>query len=181
MALRRKWWALYEEAKRNVAKRDAQLAAIDATHISPKGMDFIAREEGALPYAYNDPVGHATFGVGHLIHFGGVTTADRLKWGTPQNPKPRSYMLKIFDKDLDTYEEAVRDAVKVPLKQHEFDALVSLAFNIGTGGFAGSSVVKRLNVKDRAGAADAIMQWRKPSVLIPRRSRERNLFLTAHY
>jgi lysozyme len=60
-------------------------------------------------------------------------------------------------------------------------AELSLCFNVGTGGFRSSTVVKRLNGGDFAGAADAILMWSKPSILVPRRRRERELFLNGTY
>jgi lysozyme len=88
---------------------------------------------------------------------------------------------RVLRKDLARYEQAVRDAVRKPLKPHQFDALLSLAFNIGTGGFKRSTVVKRLNAGDFRGAADAILMWNKPAILVPRRRRERELFLNGTY
>ena len=89
----------------------------------------------------------------------------------------RALVERVLREDLARYEQAVREAVKKPLKPHQFDALLSLAFNIGTGGFRRSTVVKRLNAGDFLGAADAILMWNKPAILIPRRRRERELFL----
>ena len=111
-----------------------------------------------------------------------MTAADRAQWGSKAQPKPRALVERVLREDLATrFEPAVRDAVRKPLKQHQFDALVSLAFNIGTGGFRRSTVVKRLNAGDFRGAADAILMWDKPSILIPRRRRERELFLNGTY
>jgi lysozyme len=56
-----------------------------------------------------------------------------------------------------------------------------MAFNIGAGGFRGSTVVKRLNARDFGGAADAMLLWRRPPEIIPRRRRERELFLNGTY
>lgn len=148
-----------------------------ATKMSKAGVEFLVREEGLVPHAYNDSEGHATFGVGHLIHLGPVTEADRREWGTPTNPKTRAFALRVFRRDLKSYEATVREAVRVPLQAHEFDALVSLCFNIGRAGFRESTVVKRLNAGRRRAAADAFLMWDKPAVLKPRRERERNLFL----
>ena len=65
------------------------------------------------------------------------------------------------------------------LNQNQFDALVSLVFNIGTGAFARSTLLKRLNVGDYNGAAEAFLMWRnaggKP-ILLNRRKREKALF-----
>jgi lysozyme len=153
----------------------------DVTRLSASGLNFIMGEEGYVPYAYNDPAGHATFGVGHLLHRGPVTAHDQAIWGTRSNPKPRSLVLSVFAADLEKYVDAVNAAVKVEKSQKMEDAMVSLAFNIGTGGFAGSTVVKRLNAGDRNGAANAFLLWDNPSILRPRRERERNLFLGGSY
>lgn len=173
----------YKRAKAARQKIDAQIARLQpATQASPKGLAFLIAEEGFIPYAYNDPANHATFGVGHLLHRGPVTAADRAQWGTKAQPKPRALVERILREDLaQRYEKAVCDAVKRPLLPHQFDALVSLCFNIGTNGFKGSTVVRRLNDGDFAGAADAILMWSKPAILRPRRRRERELFLRGTY
>ena len=175
--------AAYKLAKGERQRLDRQIARLQsASSASAKGLAFLIAEEGFVPYAYNDPTNHATFGVGHLLHSGPVTAADRARWGTKAKPKPRAVVEQVLRDDLASrYEPAVKDAVKKPLKPHQFDALLSLCFNIGTGGFKGSTVVKRLNAGDFAGAADAMLMWNKPSMLIPRRRRERALFLNGTY
>ena len=68
--------------------------------------------------------------------------------------------------------------MKVELNQNEFDALVSLVFNIGTGAFNNSTVLRKLNEGKRREAADAIRMWIKGGAgLKNRRKRERKLFL----
>ena len=173
----------YRQAKAVRQLIDRRIARLQApTKVSARGLAFLIAEEGFIPYAYNDPANHATFGVGHLLHLGPVTAADRAQWGTKAKPMPRALVQRVLREDLATrFEPAVRDAVKNPLKQHQFDALVSLAFNIGAGGFRRSTVVKRINAGDFRGAADAILMWDKPSILIPRRRRERELFLNGTY
>lgn len=162
-------------------RNDAVQDPKTASRMSEKGLAMLMREEGFVPYAYNDPAGHATFGVGHLIHLGRVTAADQRKWGTRGNPKSRDFVMDVLRNDIKKYESAVNAAVKVGMSQKMFDACVSLCFNIGTGGFAGSTVVKRLNAGDRAGAANAFLLWDQPSMLRPRRQRERALFLGGDY
>jgi lysozyme len=173
----------YKKAKAERQRVDAKVArAQPAKQTSQNGLLFLMAEEGFVPHAYNDPAGHATFGVGHLLHRGGVTAADRATWGTKTTPKPRALVQQVLREDLaSTYEPAIRAAVKKPLKPHQFDALLSLCFNIGSAGFKNSTVVRRLNAGDFRGAADAILMWNKPSMLIPRRRRERRLFLTGAY
>ncbi|MDQ3777640.1 MAG: lysozyme [Actinomycetota bacterium] len=173
----------YKVAKAVRQRLDIQIArAQNPFRVSQKGLDFLVAQEGFIPYAYNDSQGHATFGVGHLLHHGPVTAADRAAWGTKAKPKPRSLVLDVLRDDLEKrFERAVRDAIRKPLKQHQFDALVSFAFNIGAHGFRGSTAAKRLNAGDFSGAADAMLLWRKPPEIIPRRRRERELFLNATY
>jgi lysozyme len=153
--------------------------------VSARGRDFLIAQEGVRQYAYNDSEGHATFGVGHLLHRGPVTDGDRRRWGTRANPKPMSLVHQVLSADLDKFERAVSEAVGRKLWPHRFDACVSLAFNIGTGGFRSSTVAREL--RERRGrnwaqrAADAFLMWDNPAVLLPRRKRERHLFLTGHY
>jgi GH24 family phage-related lysozyme (muramidase) len=173
----------YKRAKAARQLIDRQIARLQAAkQASARGLAFLIAEEGFIPYAYNDPANHATFGVGHLLHRGPVTRADRAQWGSKAKPSRRAIVERVLREDLaQRFEPAVRDAVKKPLKPHQFDALLSLCFNIGTGGFKGSTVVKRLNAGDFHGAADAILMWDKPAILIPRRRRERELFLNGRY
>ncbi len=153
----------------------------DVQQLSDKGAAFLIREEGVRDYAYNDSEGHATFGVGHLLHRGPVTAADRAKWGTKTHPKPRSLAFKVFREDVAKYEKAVRQTVGRRVSQHQFDAMVSLCFNIGTGGFSKSTVARMSQKRKRKQAADAFLMWDNPSVLRPRRERERRLFLSGKY
>ncbi|HET8653398.1 MAG TPA: lysozyme [Gaiellaceae bacterium] len=173
----------YKRARAVRRRLDAQIARLQsAKQASGKGLAFLIAEEGFVPWAYNDPANHASFGVGHLLHRGPVTAADRAQWGTKAKPKPRALVERVLREDLASrYEPAVCEAVKRPVKPHQFDALLSLCFNIGTGGFKQSTVVRRLNEGDFAGAADAILMWSKPPILAPRRRRERELFLNAKY
>lgn len=85
--------------------------------------------------------------------------------------------------DLHHAELAVYNDVDVVINQNEFDALVSLIYNIGTGAFAKSTVLHELNAEDRIAAADAFLLWCKTSGqvnqgLLNRRKAERALFLT---
>ena len=175
--------AAYKASKAVRQRLDAKIARAQSPKtMSAKGLDFLVAQEGFIPYAYNDSQGHATFGVGHLLHHGPVTAADRAEWATKAKPKPRALVLRVLRKDLaERFEPAVREPIKTQLMQNQFDALVSMAFNIGAGGFRGSTVVRRLNERDFGGAADAMLLWRRPPEIIPRRRRERELFLNATY
>lgn len=135
---------------------------------SPQGREAITQREGLRLKAYRDSRGIATIGVGHafgppVVRMGQVITRERAD--------------AILSGDLGRFEAAVTGAVKVALTQNQFDACVSLAFNIGERGFAGSTVVHRLNQKDYKGAADAFLMWERPPELKSRRESERLQFL----
>lgn len=146
---------------------------------SPAGRAAITRREGNVLTAYRDSVGILTIGVGHTTAAGATTVTPGMKITAAESDQ-------ILSRDLAKFEPAVLAAVKVPMSQNEFDALVSLAFNIGGGAFSTSSVVKKLNAGDRRGAADAFLAWDKATVrgkkvalegLTNRRKAERLQFL----
>ena len=139
--------------------------------IAKSTLDFITKEEGSRNKAYKDSKGLWTIGVGHLIkadeqHLINATLTD-------------DQVEDLLRSDLKWCSEAVETSVKVPLQQHQFDALYSLCFNIGETNFRNSTVVKKINAGDMNGAAAAIEMWNKPAVLINRRKREKALFLGA--
>lgn len=69
----------------------------------------------------------------------------------------------LLRQTVEPYAAKVRDLIKVPVTQNQFDAMTSLAYNIGTGkdGFAGSTALARLNAGDAKGAAEAMTWWNK--------------------
>lgn len=118
------------------------------------GRGEIARREGTKLSAYQDSKGVWTIGTGHTSAAGDPKVSKGLKitaWEADQ----------ILSRDLGTVENTVNGNVRVPLNQNEFDALVSLVFNIGGAAFRGSTVLRKLNAGDRAGAADAFLAWNK--------------------
>src|SRR4051794_5732557 len=95
--------------------------------VSAHGRAFIRREEGCVLHPYNDSAGHATIGVGHLLHHGNVTAADRQRYAHFTTASAD----RLLASDLHTFESGVNRLVTAKLSQAEFDALVSFAFNIG--------------------------------------------------
>lgn len=85
-------------------------------------------------------------------------------------------------REIAKHEAHVNRLVTVEISQNEFDAMVSLCYNIGAGALGNSTVLKRLNKGDRSGAAQAFAMWNKAGGkvlpgLVSRRSREAALFL----
>ncbi len=159
------------------------------------GYDFLENEEGERLWAYDDAtgariepgmrvIGTLTIGVGHTgpdVHPGQKITQEESR--------------RLFDKDTDWAEACVNETCVGPKgrpmrpNDNEFNAMVSLCFNIGETQFRTSSVVRMWNAGDRKAAANAFSLWIKSKsnprgvledhpVLIARRAREVAMFLT---
>ena len=61
---------------------------------------------------------------------------------------------------MQQFEGALKQCVTVPLAQHEYDALVSFSYNVGSRAFCQSTLVKKLNAEDYAGACAELLRWR---------------------
>jgi len=143
--------------------------------ISEKGVSFIAKEEGLRLSAYRDSVGVSTIGYGSTRYEDGskVKIGDKIT-------KERA--IQLFRNTLKQYEAQVNKSITREINQNQFDACVSLCYNIGTAGFAGSTVVKRINANPcDPTIADAFKMWRnaggKP-ILLARRTREAALYFS---
>ncbi|WP_244483645.1 lysozyme [Methylobacterium sp. Leaf91] len=141
--------------------------------MTPLGLAALKSREGERLTAYRDSVGVWTISVG-------ITSASGLIKVTPGLTITKAQSDALFAKGVAQYAGPVSAAVKVPLADHQFDALVSLCFNIGAPSFAKSTIVRRLNAGDYAGAAEAILMWNKPAVIIPRRQAEYDQFRTPY-
>ena len=86
----------------------------------------------------------------------GFGSTEGVKLGDKTNPVAA---LQRAMRDIAGKETAVKKCVKVPLYQYEYDAYISLAYNIGTGAFCGSTLVKKLNTGDYTGACNEILRW----------------------
>ena len=89
---------------------------------------------------------------------------------------------RLLREDLDWVEEALEELVEVPLSQPQYDALASFVFNIGRTNFAKSTLLRKLNASDYAGAAQEFPRWNKQKGkvlkgLTRRRADEREMFL----
>lgn len=152
-------------------------------HISIKGVDLISKYEGCVLKPYNCPAGHATVGIGHLIHKGVVTQSDILafKGLTITGAK------EMLARDLIQYETGIKNLVTTQLGQNQFDALVSFVYNLGVGTFTKSTMLRLINNGDYNQAANEFLKYNKATVggikkelpgLVKRRNDERTLFLT---
>ena len=156
--------------------------------ISEAGLRFIAGFEGFVGSLYNDPVGHCTVGFGHLLHLGncdGRASEQRFR-----NGLTRDEGLALLRQDAARFEASIRRLITVPLAQHQFDALVSWAFNVGIGdarsGVTGSDLRKLINAGDYASVPHQLSRWNRAGGvvlrgLVERRRREGLLFSEGLY
>lgn len=181
------------ERVKPVVKKALPVPGKQPAHLSTNGAQFIGRFEGFRAEPYNDPVGFATIGYGHLLHRSRVTTADQARWGKLTEAKA----LKLLQQDAEAAAWAVHAHVKARLNQAQFDALVSFTFNLGTGAFIDSTLLKKLNqhpgtskgVTGFAAKAEVraeLMKWNKAGGrelegLTVRRRAEADLFATGRY
>lgn len=137
--------------------------------------------EGFVPRWYPDP-SHGwkvpTCCYGHTDAAGAPQYAD-----TKGMTFTQAEGLEILRRDLVQYENAVRSMVHVPLNENQFGALVSFTYNLGPGKLKSSTLLKKLNAGDYAGAAAEFPQWRLSNGkvlpgLVRRREAERQLFLS---
>ena len=87
-------------------------------------------------------------------------------FGTTGNVKPtdRTTPTRALSRaltDIQKFEGALKECVKVPLAQHEYDAYISLSYNIGRRAFCSSTLVRKLNAGDYDGACKEILRWDK--------------------
>lgn len=142
--------------------------------ISQRGIDLVKHFEGLYLKAYVCPAGVWTIGYGY--------TGKKHDDGTVRGGQEISEATaeRLLAEDLNTkYGPAVERLVKVPLEQHQFDALVSFHFN--TGALGRSTLLKKLNMGDYEGAAAEFDRWTRGGGrvlpgLVRRRRSERRLF-----
>jgi len=88
----------------------------------------------------------------------GFGTTSGVKLGDRTTPEKA---LQVAIRDVQAFEGAIKECVIVPLHQHEYDAYVSLSYNIGSRAFCKSTLVKKLNTSDYIGACNEILKWNK--------------------
>lgn len=144
--------------------------------IDKNGTDFIYKEEGVRLVAYKDQVGIPTIGVGFTYY---PKKGKKVQMGDKIIAVECDI---IFNEIVKLYEEAVNRSIKVVLTQNQFNALVSLCFNIGAAAFAGSTLVKKINLKSPIGEIEKwFLVWCNAGgmpILLDRRKREFKLYIS---
>jgi GH24 family phage-related lysozyme (muramidase) len=139
-------------------------------HINQAGLSLVKNFEGFREAAYRCPAGVATIGYGTTS---GVKMGDRIT---------RQQGEELLKRDLEKFERAVSSAVKVPINDNQFSALVCFTYNVGYGALQKSTLLKYLNQGNYEAAAREFMKWNRGGGrvlpgLTRRRQAEQALFL----
>lgn len=150
--------------------------------ISDNGLNIIKKFEGygkLLPdgscTAYQEALGNGKYDIPTI----GWGSTEGVKMGDIWTVAQAEEALR---REVSKFEDGVSKAITFTPTQNQFDAMVSLAYNIGLGGFAGSTVLRKANAGDYQGAASAFNMWVKAQGqtlqgLVSRRAQEAALFL----
>ncbi|MEL6908821.1 MAG: lysozyme [Cyanobacteria bacterium J06629_2] len=141
-------------------------------------VNLIKEFEGFKDYAYIDTDGTPVIGYG-LSRINGVPVriGDRI---TPSEAD------SALDAHLREIQQELAKVVKVELTEQQLSALASISFNVGVGAIKNSTLLRKINAQDYAGAANEFLRWDKANMrgrlvqlpgLSRRRAAERNLFL----
>ena len=147
--------------------------------ISEKGLKTLIELEGFEKRVYLDSAGLPTIGVGHLL------TRDELASGKIEisyesvkysDGISEKQVMSLLRQDIERFEVVVRDCVKVPLQQYQFDVLCIFSFNIGVSAFKKSTLLRLLNTGNYQSVPVQLKRWvysggKKAPGLVNRRNR----------
>jgi lysozyme len=164
-------WPVFSDPFAGITEMITGTNASNGGTLSPAGLDALKAREGFSATPYADHKGRS-IGYGHLMSvFESYTSITREK------------AEELLASDVAWAVDAVNESISAPLTQSQFDALVSLAYNIGAGAFKRSTLVKRINAYD-PGAVAEFARWNKASGqvhagLVARRAAEAEQFGSA--
>ena len=142
---------------------------------------IVKQFEGFRASPYLDSVGVPTIGYGTIQYPGG----EAVQMSDPAITEPQG--IQFLNYQLGLKADAISPRFQRPVTLHQGAAMLSLTYNIGTGAFSTSTVLRDVNAGNLAGAADAFLLWDKGTVdgqlvvipgLLKRRQAERTVFLT---
>lgn len=143
--------------------------------MSQEGLKLLAGFEGLKLKPYLDSGGVATIGIGSTYYENG----RKVRMDDMPITEARAY--ELLANTISSYELTVTNLLKVKVTQSQFDAMVSLCYNIGAANFAKSSVIRLVNLGDFTTAKAAFLFWNKVKGkvvkgLVNRRVAESNYF-----
>ncbi|NEQ44817.1 MAG: lysozyme [Leptolyngbya sp. SIOISBB] len=147
--------------------------------INEDGIIIVKSFEGLELQAYQDSVGIWTIGYGHTSMAGPPQVV-------PGMVITEAEADEILRRDLDLFEAGVTRGLTIATNSDQYSAMVSFAFNVGLGAYRDSTLLRKHNAGDFAGAADEFLRWVNAGGqflpgLLRRRRAERALYLSEDY
>ena len=128
--------------------------------MSARGKELLAQWEGIRLHPYVCSAGKYTIGVGHVLTDPGYVVISGQKVPVAQGIT-KDQVMALFTDDIAQFETHVAKVVQVSLSQNQFDALVSLCFNIGQSAFSSSTLLKVLNAGKYTDVPAQFARWNK--------------------
>lgn len=168
--------------------------------LSEDGLKHLKKSEGVIPYGYLCQAKKYTIGVGCLVKFLTPSQISRMIMVEKSSVKIKMRIVPHADSNnqvmtadnelvddilkyrLVAFEKAVNTGVTIDLKQHQFDALLSFAFNVGTANFKKSNLLKQINTGKATDSmiSELFLNWTRAgklkNVLTSRREKEIKLY-----
>lgn len=144
---------------------------MEITKLDKSGIDFLSEREGLRLKPYLDTKGIPTISIGCTYYEDGrrVTMKDP--------PLTKSRAIELFQTVVKHYEMAVYSVTRDDINQNQFNAIVSFTYNVGVGGFKGSTLLKRVNAyASKEMITAAFRMWTKNKELKGRREKEIELY-----
>ena len=162
----------------NTSDSQSHRSNVSSMNISTQGVNAIKRFEGFRENAYQDSVGVWTIGYGTTEAALGYAVTPGMKMSESE---ANTYLMEHLKS---SYVPTVKRYVTTEISQGEFDAMVSFVYNLGSGNFSTSTLLKKFNAGDHEGAAKEFLRWNKAggevlAGLTTRRQAEMETFLSA--
>lgn len=147
--------------------------------VYPKGIQLVKEFEGYRSRLYNDAVGYCTIGYGHLIKKSRCNGTEPREF-RPSITEQKGEELLLIDMRWAKY--SVQKSIRASLTDGQYAALVDFVFNVGSGNFQKSSIVRYVNANQHHKVPNQLKRWVKARKrilpgLVRRRGREIALYL----
>ncbi len=154
-------------------------AGVELREVYPPGIKLTKISEGFRSKLYNDAAGFCTIGYGHLIKKAPCGNAERQQYGSGITDEQGEALLI---EDMNWAKYSVMKAVSVDLTPGQYAALVDFVFNVGSGNFNQSTLLKKVNAGQHAEVPAQLRRWIRAGGkvwqgLVTRREREIDLYL----
>lgn len=139
-------------------ERGIDTRGVEVREIYEPGIQLTKDSEGFINYLYNDPADYCTIGYGHLVKLApcdGTEPAELLQGITDAQGT------ELLVKDMRRSQLSVIQNIKISLTDGQYAAMCDFVFNVGTGNFRSSTLLKVINAGNFDGVPFQLMRWVK--------------------